>query len=116
MLIGDRLDAPTSRKSSIFLNGPFFWPDSQIALGGFTFAFSPSEVADSAPVELYQTSVYIDFFYSGAAQSEWTAVHATSISSLGFFAAMRRRVLAAPDGSRRPCSHSWSVRTDTPRS
>jgi hypothetical protein len=25
-----------------------------------------------------------------------------------------RRPLAAPDGCRRPCSHSWSVRVDTP--
>src|SRR5688572_19507112 len=27
---------------------------------------------------------------------------------------MSRRVLAAPEGARRPCSHSCSVRTDTP--
>ena len=27
---------------------------------------------------------------------------------------MVSRVLAGPDGMRRPCSHSWSVRTDTP--
>ena len=41
-------------------------------------------------------------------------VHATSVSARGFFAAINKRVLAAPDGARRPCSHSCSVRTETP--
>src|SRR5437667_1632864 len=40
--------------------------------------------------------------------------YATSSSACGFLAATMRRVRAAPDGARRPCSHSWSVRTDTP--
>src|SRR2546430_8925870 len=42
--------------------------------------------------------------------------YATSRSTRGFLAATMRRVRAAPDGARRPCSHSWSVRTDTPSS
>ena len=40
--------------------------------------------------------------------------HATSISARGFLAAMSKSVRAAPDGARRPCSHSCSVRTETP--
>jgi len=32
----------------------------------------------------------------------------------GDFRAMRSNVRAAPDGSRRPCSHSCKVRTETP--
>ena len=31
-----------------------------------------------------------------------------------FFSAISSKVRAASDGARRPCSHSWSVRTDTP--
>src|SRR5690606_17922767 len=40
--------------------------------------------------------------------------HATSNSARGFLAAIIRSVRAAPDGARRPCSHSCSVRTETP--
>src|SRR5580658_1585014 len=38
----------------------------------------------------------------------------TSRRTSGLRAAIVRRALAAPDGCRRPCSHSWSVRVDTP--
>lgn len=41
--------------------------------------------------------------------------YATSKSTRGFRAATMSRVRAAPEGARRPCSHSCSVRTDTPR-
>lgn len=43
-------------------------------------------------------------------------VYATSTSARGFLAAMSNSVRAAPEGARRPCSHSCSVRTETPRS
>jgi hypothetical protein len=39
---------------------------------------------------------------------------ASSCRISGCSRATLRRVFAAPDGSRRPCSQSWSVRTDTP--
>jgi len=42
------------------------------------------------------------------------AAHATSKSALGFLAAINSSVRAAPEGARRPCSHSCSVRTETP--
>jgi hypothetical protein len=42
------------------------------------------------------------------------ARHATSRSARGFFAATNNKVRAAPDGARRPCSHSCRVRTETP--
>ena len=35
-----------------------------------------------------------------------------SFTTSGGFLAIRIRVCAAPDGDRRPCSHSWSVRFD----
>src|SRR5712671_2231040 len=38
----------------------------------------------------------------------------TSRRTSGLRAAIVRRALAAPDGCRRLCSHSWSVRVDTP--
>src|SRR6266568_2153146 len=44
-----------------------------------------------------------------------TNCQATSSKACGFFAATRSSVRAAPEGARRPCSHSCSVRTDTPR-
>lgn len=34
----------------------------------------------------------------------------------GWRSAILKRVFAAPDGSRRPCSQSWRVRTETPSS
>src|SRR3990167_5619815 len=37
-------------------------------------------------------------------------------STLFPYTTLFRSVRAAPEGARRPCSHSWSVRTDTPRS
>src|SRR5437868_131580 len=40
--------------------------------------------------------------------------HATSSNACGFRAAIRSRVRAAPEGARRPCSQSCSVRTETP--
>ena len=40
--------------------------------------------------------------------------HAANRSASGERRAMRSKVLAAPEGSRRPCSHSCSVRTETP--
>ena len=43
-------------------------------------------------------------------------LHATSRTARGFFAAMRSSVRAAPEGKRRPCSHSCRVRTETPSS
>ena len=39
---------------------------------------------------------------------------AISFNISGCLPAMRNKVFAAPDGSRRPCSHCWSVRTETP--
>src|SRR5208283_4914752 len=45
-----------------------------------------------------------------------TPSHATSRRACGFFAATNSNVRAAPDGARRPCSHSCKVRTDTPSS
>ena len=39
-----------------------------------------------------------------------------SLNASGVRAAMRSKVLAAPDGSRLPCSQSCKVRTDTPSS
>ncbi len=52
--------------------------------------------------------------------SKWRGVgggdYATSRSARGFLAAMSNSVRAAPEGARRPCSHSCSVRTDTPNS
>ena len=39
-----------------------------------------------------------------------------SRSARGFLAAINNSVRAAPEGARRPCSHSCSVRTDTPSS
>jgi hypothetical protein len=43
-------------------------------------------------------------------------IQAMSSNALGFLAAIVSNVRAAPDGLRRPCSHSCNVRTDTPRS
>ena len=49
-----------------------------------------------------------------------TAQNATQTGKLssasGLCVATRSRVCAAPVGSRRPCSHSWSVRRETPKS
>ena len=39
-----------------------------------------------------------------------------STSTSGWRCAIRIRLFAAPDGSRSPCSHFCSVRTDMPRS
>ena len=42
-------------------------------------------------------------------------LHATSsFRTSGWRSATLKRVFAAPDGSRRPCSQSWRVRTETP--
>jgi hypothetical protein len=43
-------------------------------------------------------------------------IQAMSSNALGFLAAIVSNVRAAPEGLRRPCSHSCNVRTDTPRS
>ena len=43
-------------------------------------------------------------------------VAATSRSARGFLAAINNSVRAAPEGARRPCSHSCSVRNETPGS
>ena len=42
--------------------------------------------------------------------------YATSTGARGFFSAIKSSVRAAPEGLRRPCSHSCRVRTDTPSS
>ena len=44
------------------------------------------------------------------------AIQATSSNAPGFLAAIVSNVRAAPEGLRRPCSHSCNVRTDTPNS
>jgi hypothetical protein len=41
---------------------------------------------------------------------------ATARTALGFVLAIASSVRAAPLGCLRPCSHPWSVRTDTPKS
>jgi hypothetical protein len=43
-------------------------------------------------------------------------VHATSSRARGLWSATSSNVRAAPLGARRPCSQSWSVRTETPKS
>jgi hypothetical protein len=43
-------------------------------------------------------------------------IQATSSNAPGFLAAIVSNVRAAPEGLRRPCSHSCNVRTDTPNS
>ena len=52
------------------------------------------------------------FYGPCPAASKWRGVgggdYATSRSARGFLAAMSSRVCAAPEGARRPCSHSCS--------
>src|SRR5207245_1052824 len=56
------------------------------------------------------------FLQSSVASDFGSVRYATSSSACGFFAAIASRVRAAPEGARRPCSQSCSVRTDTPSS
>src|SRR5690606_30152193 len=50
----------------------------------------------------------------GALSARSPCYAATSSNALGFLSATSSNVLAGPDGARLPCSHSCSVRTDTP--